>query len=89
MTEQEAIRRIKNHNEVHNRKEKHFAIHITEALNMAVKALEKQIPKKLLYVGIEQCCPVCKDGICLIGDDGCYGNYCANCGQALDWSDTE
>ncbi len=51
--------------------------------------IEKQIPKKLLYIGIEQCCPVCKESICLIGDDGCYGNFCENCGQALDWSDTE
>lgn len=62
---------------------------IVECREICHKALEKQIPKKLVYIGIEQCCPVCKEGICLIGDDGCYGNFCGNCGQALDWSDTE
>lgn len=46
MTEQEAIRRIKNHNEIHSRKEPFHAIQIAEALEMAVEALEKQIPKK-------------------------------------------
>lgn len=60
-----------------------------EVLNIVIEALEKQIPKKLLCIGIEQCCPVCKEAICLIGDDGCYGNFCSNCGQALDWSDAE
>ena len=59
------------------------------AISNAVEALEKQIPKKLVYIGIEQCCPVCKEGICLIGDDGCYGNFCGNCGQALDWSENK
>lgn len=47
MTPQEAIQRIKQHNEIHSKKER-FAIYITEALNMAVEALEKQIPKKYI-----------------------------------------
>lgn len=42
---EEAIELIKTHNEIHQRKEP-FAVHITEALEMAVSALEKQIPKK-------------------------------------------
>lgn len=62
---------------------------IPEARNKAIAALEKQIPKKLICIEIEKCCPVCKEGMCLINDDGNYGNYCLNCGQALDWSDTE
>ena len=57
------------------------------AKQMGANALEKQIPKKLICVEIEKCCPVCKEKICLIGDDGNYGNYCYNCSQALDWSD--
>ena len=61
----------------------------TDMLLMCKSALEKQIPKKLICIDIEKCCPVCKEGICLIRDDGNYGNYCTNCGQALDWSDTE
>lgn len=88
MTPNEAIRKIKQHNEVHRLKERN-AIFITKALDMAIEALEKQIPKKLICVEIEKCCPVCKEKICLIGDDGNYGNYCYNCGQALDWSDEE
>jgi hypothetical protein len=58
-----------------------------EALTVMGNALEKQIPKKLICIEIEKCCPVCKEGICLIGDDGNYGNYCYKCGQALDWGD--
>lgn len=45
MNYEEAIKRIKIHNEHHSRKEP-FSIYITEALNMAINALEKQIPKK-------------------------------------------
>ena len=41
MTPQEAIQQIKTHNEIHSRKEP-FAVHITEALQMAFEALEKQ-----------------------------------------------
>lgn len=40
MTEKEAIRRIKDHMEVHALKENR-AIYITQALNMAIKALEE------------------------------------------------
>lgn len=87
MNPQEAIKRIKKHNEIHSRAEKAFAIHITEAMNMGIKALEKQIPKKLVVIGFEKCCPMCQEAICSLGDDGNYGNYCLNCGQALDWSD--
>lgn len=90
MTPQEAIRRIKNHNEIHSRKEKHFAVHITEALNMAVKALEKQIPEKpanksLEFDGEYGYCPCCNR---ILAD---HSNFrrCPDCGQALDWSDTE
>lgn len=105
MTPQEAIRRIKNHNEVHSRKEKHFAVHITEALNMAVEALEKQIPKKPIlketkcfdgstddFVFV---CPVCNRTICIEPEDDVIADYIkeeyphCHCGQALDWSNTE
>ena len=95
MTPQEAIQRIKQHNEIHSKVEK-FAIYITEALNMAIEALKKQIPKKPDYWGDGYAdgvlcydyakCPVCeRDFECDINDWGC--KYCADCGQALDWSD--
>lgn len=45
MTAQEAIERIREHNTIHKYKE-HHAIYITEAFEMAIDALEKQIPKK-------------------------------------------
>lgn len=60
-----------------------------ESVEVAKKALGKQIPKKLIIIGTEKCCPVCKEEICSKGDDGNYGDYCFGCGQALDWSDTE
>lgn len=42
MTNKEAIRRIKDHCEIHFKLERPNAIKITEALNMAIKALEQQ-----------------------------------------------
>ena len=105
MTLQEAIRRIENHNEIHSKAEKDFAIHITEALQIAIKTLEKQIPKKpktlnyglLIEYGWKYECPNCG---CAVGDNknlafaygeylNLYEDYCCNCGQALDWSGTE
>lgn len=47
MTPQKAIKSIKTHYEIHRRKEPNAVI-ISEALLMAVKALEKQIPKEPL-----------------------------------------
>ena len=57
------------------------------AIDTAIEALEKQIPKK----------PITKDGnkscSCgLVVQTGYIRNclyYCDNCGQAIDWSDVE
>ena len=56
-----------------------------DALEMAVNALEKQIPQKpktddryVIYI-----CPCCNNLIKLCK------NYCEYCGQKLDWSDGE
>ena len=56
-----------------------------EALEIAINALEKQIPKKpktddryVMYI-----CPCCNDFIKV------SHNCCQNCGQAIDWSDEE
>ena len=63
----------------------------SEALEVAVECLEKQIPKKPNIHGyregreintISYTCPVCNKHI---GRDV----YCKHCGTALDWSDTE
>ena len=65
--------------------------YIEEELHLAIKALEKQIPKKPLYENTyDDCvvysCPACKDEKLILSGD----NYCTTCGQALDWrGDTE
>ena len=64
-------------------------------LKVAVKALEKQIPKKVeLYTNDGNFkwqnypCPCCKEMLGL-NINKRYVKFCPNCGQALDWSDTE
>ena len=65
-----------------------------ESVNMAIKALEKQIPKKPIIqkMQIKDCidqiqifnkkiCPSC--GTVLCAD----WNFCFECGQKLDWGD--
>ena len=66
-----------------------------EAMQIAINALEKQIPKKtIINIGDTDkdrlaCCPVCDSNV-----DWTYngfwrkGNpkYCRSCGQAIDWS---
>lgn len=95
MTPQEAILRIKNHIEVHSRKEKHFAVKITEALNMAIEALEKQIPKQPLkweYWTVESPIPNDDWGYecpCCENRDIDYPEHHCECGQTLDWGDIE
>lgn len=74
-----------------------------EVLNIVVEALEKQIPKKPVikthkYIGSDDDfvnkyhCPVCKALIINEDTNGFYAGrkqkYC-DCGQVLDWSDTE
>ncbi len=96
MTTQEAIWRIKTHNEIHSKKEP-FAIHITEALQMAIEALDKQTPKKpgkltdifLIREGWTYECPTC---YCACGVNKNHPDvtsdefYCTQCGQNLNWN---
>lgn len=65
----------------------------SEALEIAIIALKKQIPKKAIsvYKGSYRC-PTCEKYINITDDDlYVYGieppEYCDECGQALDWSD--
>ena len=55
-----------------------------EALNIAIEALEKQIPKKPYDI---VCCPLCKIEVELQPIDTEQVTYCLHCGQAIDWSD--
>ena len=56
---------------------------------------EKQIPKKVnnleIFSDIGACVPATKSGNCPTCNNFMIGNhtYCNDCGQALDWSDTE
>lgn len=55
------------------------------ALQIAIEAIEKQIPKKPdLDGGVY--CPCCLREFKSHYDET---RYCPNCGQALDWSDVE
>lgn len=95
MKAQEAILRIKDHNEVHSRKER-FAIKITEALNLAISALEKQVPRPLDYEGdgYADGCPVYDIAKCQVcehefeeGINDWGSDYCPDCGQRLQWDE--
>lgn len=87
MDAQEAIVRIQEHNEIHQRKER-GAFRITEALNDAVHALEKQVPQRpdrtvgdalAQYLDHAKCAR-CHSMVSMAM------NYCCNCGQRIDWS---
>ena len=62
-----------------------------EALDDAIKALEKQIPKKIIRENywIERLCPNCKEDLERLENDGdsIMTEYCPYCGQAIDWSE--
>ena len=60
------------------------------ALNKAIDALEKQIPKKPLHMHKNYYCPICKEDGWMLWDDAIPNDmdkYCGKCGQAIDWSD--
>lgn len=62
-----------------------------EALAIAQKALEKQMPKKGFMIGDDYSsvlsCPNCRKPIVNVWNRSEYKpNYCHYCGQALDWT---
>lgn len=103
MNNKEAIRRIEEHKSIHFAKEYPRAIKITEALNMAIKALEKATPKKPTKTTIDEpvlgeCvyetydaykCPICGKMIAVDYYGLDYRDYCQFCGQAIDWSEDD
>lgn len=59
------------------------------AFEMAIEALEKQVPKKPIGFKYEQIsCPNCSVSLvyCLHSYEG---SYCEDCGQRLDWEGIE
>lgn len=64
---------------------------VTIAYDMAIKALEKQIPKKPYDVDTERKtfdCPACLSKL-YADEDVRDCTYCCVCGQALDWGEEE
>lgn len=61
------------------------------ALNVALEAIDKQIPKKPLsgidFMGNEF--RICCDCSAIVQDGEWRANYCPACGQALDWGETD
>ena len=68
-----------------------------QALSLSIKALEKQMPKKPTYkhqIGVSTEGKIYKGKCCECGHEQkqkwwITQTFCDNCGQALDWSDTE
>ena len=84
MTEKEAIQNAIRHIQT--------AVDVDpRAMEIAVKAMQKQIPKKVnykvedrfikSYLSIYSYCPVCEKEV-VAGD-----MHCVQCGQAIDWED--
>ena len=88
MTESEAKKELCAHIEYlkHNWKP-HPDYDVLEALNMAINALEKQIPKKYMRKNGNYNCPICDYPVMSVCTR--KKKYCDNCGQAIDWSDEE
>ena len=85
MTENEAIKLIENDLKLHS---KDLSSKYKNGLRMAINALEKQMPKKLINTCqyVSGCCPNCKK---YISDWLEYDKFmcCPYCGQKLDWSE--
>lgn len=69
-----------------------------EALDVAIQALEKWIPKKPImrqyFEDLEEeylCCPTCGQILTdrIPADNKTFYFHCMNCGQKFDWSDEE
>lgn len=95
MDNQEAIKRIEDHMYVHKIGE-YPHIHLKEALDIALEALQKQTPKKVVCDGDDESdyvyCPCCHEIIGsndMVWDEFYYRNwkpmYCVECGQAMIW----
>lgn len=63
------------------------------ALDMAIKSMEKQIPKPVLVKDKtyykDYFCPVCKKQQKDTRKNKREGCYCERCGQKVDWSEEE
>lgn len=98
MTENEAIKEVRFNMSKIGLKENSVK-RVAKARDLAIKALEKQIPKKPIFnhnlsdtLSVFHC--ECGNTIKVSHDIGIMNNnnapnYCSNCGCRLDWSDEE
>ena len=89
MTYEEAIKHFKS---LQKRYTKEHNGRMCEKVNLALEALDKQIPKKPLHMHKNYYCPICKEDGWMLWDDAIPNDmdkYCGKCGQAIDWSDDE
>ena len=102
MTESEAIEKLKNMRLFMQIEDESNDCKFTEddykANEMAIQALEKQIPKKPImkqyFEDLEDeylCCPTCGEILTerIPADNKTFYFHCMNCGQKFDWSDEE
>lgn len=78
MTEQEAVEILKKpteHIKIYD-DDFVFSSDFLKAYEIAIEALEKQIPKKPAYQGEHEKCPTC--------GSFCIDAYCAKCGQKIN-----
>ena len=62
------------------------------AINIAIEALDRKIPKKPLHMHKNYYCPICKEDGWMLWDDAIHNDtdeYCGKCGQAIDWEVSE
>lgn len=93
MTREEAIARIKDHMIAHEIKEPR-AIYISEALDMAIKALEQDTRQVAKWVNNIHDLPICSAcGNYAVFDhaidDYYYSDYCPKCGAKMENADKE
>lgn len=90
----EAITRIQVHNKIFSQKE-YFTEYMTEALDLAISSLERQVAKKPYMIAMDSfafneaatlCCPTCKNSVINYYSRKMNPPYCMMCGQKLDWS---
>ena len=98
MTENEAIEEFKQRLELIEKCYRGEVEDYKQALEIGVKALEKQIPKKPIeYEDKFYACPICRNVLLHkwekynteLMDKSNGLPYCLCCGQKLDWSDEE
>ena len=95
MTESKAIKLLEYIREIGNGEAPYVGCAQNIAIEMAINALEKQIPKKPTPIDYEKYMDTVKNALFLKGAYWCpncnhvvkCGTYCSDCGQKIDWNE--